>query len=379
MRMTASGIAPATMRALLAVCEAYRLQGDALTAEPVLNGHINETFLVTVSAAGREDGMYVFQNLNRYVFKDPLQIMQNIQRLSDWLDGPSGPARPGAGGGCSLVKFICNKDQQNYTVLEDGSFWRVSEFVRNSVTYETAKDADMLKRAGFAFGNFQQMLAGMPADELKETIPDFHHTRKRTAAFFEAVANDPHGRAAGLTEEIRFFERYRDHFAVLGELQDAGKLPLRITHNDTKCNNILFDRDSGEPLAVIDLDTVMPGLVAHDYGDAIRYAANTAAEDETDLSRVSLSLDYYRAFTEGFMEAVGTSLTEAEITYMALGAPTMTFEVALRFLTDYINGDRYFRIHREGHNLDRARCQIRLCKDMMEKYGQMCEIVSRCV
>lgn len=261
--------------------------------------------------------------------------------------------------------------------IYEGSYWRISSFVENSVTYETAEDLKVLTSAGYAFGRFQYFLSDFPMDRLYETIPDFHNTKKRLDNFFKIVDEDPLGRAKELDLEIEFFKNNRSLASKIIEMQERGELPLRVTHNDTKYNNILMDRDTSEPLCVIDLDTVMPGLTMYDFGDAIRFAANDALEDERDLSKVRLNMDKYEAFTKGFIGASKEILTENELRYMALGAVVITIELASRFLGDHINGDKYFKIHRENHNLDRARCQIRLAQDMLDKYDEMCDIVKK--
>jgi hypothetical protein len=239
------------------------------------------------------------------------------------------------------------------------------------------EDSKILRSAGYAFGRFQHLLSDFPMDRLYYTIPDFHNTRKRLKDLFDITAKDPLERTRECQQEIRFFERYREIATKLDDMLEKGEMPLRVTHNDTKYNNILMDRDTCEPLCVIDLDTVMPGLAVHDFGDAIRFAANTAAEDETDLSRVRLNMENYEEFARGFIKASKGFLTDNEIGNMALGAIVITIELASRFLADHIGGDKYFRIHREGHNLQRARCQIKLAEDMLSKYDDMCKIVEK--
>ena len=251
--------------------------------------------------------------------------------------------------------------------------------MKDSITYDFVENSQVLPSAGYAFGRFQAMFADFPLEKLHATIPDFHNTSKRLDTLFEVVAQDPLGRAKDLQDEIHFFEQHKELASRLDEMLAAGEVPLRVTHNDTKYNNILMHKDSGEPLCVIDLDTVMPGLAMHDFGDAIRFAANTAEEDEPDLSKVGINMDNYRAFTQGFVAACQGFLTPAEIDSMALGAITITIELASRFLADHINGDKYFRIHRENHNLDRARCQIKLAQDMIARYDEMCAVVRECV
>ncbi len=297
--------------------------------------------------------------------------MHNIKVISEYLDASAAEAE-----GCGVIRFMNSLDGENYAVC-DGNYWRVCRFVDNSVSFETAEDPRVLRSAGYAFGRFQRLLAGLPMGTLYETIPDFHNTKKRLSSFFDTAAADPEGRLKGVMDEVKFFERNASTASKLCDLLDEGSLPLRVTHNDTKYNNILLDKDTLEPLCVIDLDTVMPGLTMYDFGDAVRFAANRAVEDETDLRRVGLDPAGYEEFTNGFISASRDFLTEGEVANMALGAIVITIELASRFLADHINGDKYFRIHRENHNLDRARCQIRLAEDMMYRFGEMNRIVRK--
>lgn len=358
-----------TMELLEGVSERYNLGGKITGFVPCVNGHINDTYHVKCEG---DDGAYeyIFQRINDYVFEDPIKVMKNIKEITVYLQSKEDRK------GCDIITFLDNKDGKNYTLYE-GSYWRISSFVENSVTYETAEDLKVLTSAGYAFGRFQYFLSDFPMDRLYETIPDFHNTKKRLDNFFKIVDEDPLGRAKELDLEIEFFKNNRSLASKIIEMQERGELPLRVTHNDTKYNNILMDRDTSEPLCVIDLDTVMPGLTMYDFGDAIRFAANDALEDERDLSKVRLNMDKYEAFTKGFIGASKEILTENELRYMALGAVVITIELASRFLGDHINGDKYFKIHRENHNLDRARCQIRLAQDMLDKYDEMCDIVKK--
>ena len=260
--------------------------------------------------------------------------------------------------------------------MDNQGFWRISEYVPNSVTINTCDDLNKLRSAGKAFGNFQVMLSDFDATELYETIPNFHNTRSRIAVLMRHANEDPCGRADEVVEEIDRIKKLKPLAVRFNELIDSQEMPLRVTHNDTKINNVLFDKDTGEAKTVIDLDTVMPGLVAHDFGDAIRFAANTAAEDEPDLSKVSLDIDRFRAFAEGFIPELKHSLTPIEIKTMALGAFVMTVEVAVRFLDDYITGDQYFKTLYRGHNLVRARCQLKLAEEMYDRMGEMNKVIS---
>lgn len=359
-----------TTELLEKVSENYVISGSLSGYSKYVNGHINDTYRVDFHEESGESTSYVFQKINNYVFKEPQKVMSNIREINRYMDAIPNPPK------CRIISYFDTKDGGNFVRTEDG-FWRVCPFIKNSVSYETAEDPAILCSAGTAFGQFQSALSGFPMDRLYETIPGFHDTRSRLQDFFDKVSQDPLGRVKDLKEEIRFFEQTRKDAVKLGDLLEKGELPLRVTHNDTKYNNILMDKTTCEPLCIIDLDTVMPGLAMHDYGDAVRFAANTAAEDETDLSRVGLSQVNFEAFTKGFIGGAKELLGEKEINSMVDGAISITIELASRFLGDHIDGDRYFRIHHENHNLDRARCQIRMAEDMISKYDSMCNLVRR--
>ena len=357
-----------TLGILKKVSEKYVLSGTMGDFIHCNNGHINDTYHVKYS---NEDGIideYIFQRINEYVFKEPIKVMENIKQVSEHVKSRKMVED------CDIVTFFDNLDGKNYTVCE-GSYWRVCHYVLNSVSHETAEDPKVLQSAGYAFGRFQHLLSDLPMDRLHDTIPDFHNTKKRMKDFFDMVALDPQGRVKDVKEEIAFFEKNRELASKLIEMQKNGDLPLRVTHNDTKYNNILMDKTTCEPLCVIDLDTVMPGLSMYDFGDAIRFAANTAVEDEADLSKVGLNMVNYEEFSRGFIRASRDFLSKNEMENMALGAIVITIELASRFLADYLDGDKYFRIHRPNQNLDRARCQIRLAEDMMAKYDKMYKVI----
>ncbi len=361
-------------KALATLKELYGLPGVIADYDALVNGHINNTYRVKI-ADGEDITEYIFQKVNTYVFREPLNVMHNIKSVGHYL---ASLESSGAKRRCSITEYIDNKSGINYTVLEDGSFWRISLYVPNSVGYEHVEKPSVLYNAGYAFGDFISQLSGMNPDELSITIPDFHNTKKRLADFFKKVEEDPLGLAKNVRPEIEFFHEHQSEVELLCDMQNDGRLPTRVVHNDTKYNNILIDKTTDKPLCVIDLDTIMPGLAAHDFGDAIRFAANTACEDEVKLERVSLNLEYYEKFTSGFVKASKSILTDAEFETLAVGAPTITVELASRFLLDYLDGDKYFAVHREGHNLDRARCQIALARDMFKKLPKMEEIIKKC-
>lgn len=335
---------------------------DTITA-----GNINGTYRVFYKT---ETGLncYIFQKVNTYVFKNPEYIMSNIAYVTGHIQSKCGEGR-------QTLKFFTCDDGKNFYESGDGGFWRVCNNIE-SCSIDSCNDLNILRDVGKAFGEFQNMLADFDAAKLFETIPDFHNTKKRIQTLYAHIDEDVCGRVKDVTEEIAFIKRNEETAFKLTEMLEKGELPLRVTHNDTKINNVLFDSKTGSPIAIIDLDTVMPGLAMHDFGDAVRFACNTAAEDEKDVSLVSLDMDKFKAFAEGFISETEKALTRTEIETMTLGAVTITIELAVRFLDDYITGDKYFKTLYEGHNLVRTRCQLKLANDMLSKYDQMQEIIS---
>ncbi len=351
------------LQELREVGEAFRLKGEFDTYSLITHGNINTTYRVFYK---NPDKSYIFQKVNTYVFKEPVHIMKNIDLVTEHI------RKKNASG--AALHFHHTDSGKNYLFAADNTFWRVTNDIE-SLTYQGSSDPKVLFMAGKAFGEFQLALSDFDASLLYDTIPDFHNTKKRLEGFFANVEKDEYGRVKEVEREIDFIRSQRETASRLTEMFESGKIPARVTHNDTKINNVLFNKLTGQPLAVIDLDTVMPGLAAHDFGDAVRFAANTAAEDEKDLSKVSLSLELYESFAEGFISAAAPILTDAEIETMALGGLTIAIELGMRFLDDYITGDKYFTTHYEGHNLVRTRCQLALAADMIKKMEQMNEIV----
>lgn len=354
------------------VCTEFLIPGELVSYRHLTSGNINTTYYV-VCQDGAEQKDYLVQRVNSYVFKEPEKVMHNIELVTDHIRRQN-EAR-GIFGRRTRLHFHHTAEGSNYLILDEGEFWRLSNFIEDSLSFDIADDPKVLRMSGKAFGEFVRQLADFDAEKLYETIPHFHDTRKRLEEFLAHVEEDSCGRCEEVAEEIALIRESKELACKLNEMVDNGELPLRVTHNDTKTNNVLFDKDTLEPLVVIDLDTVMPGLAAHDFGDTIRFAANTAAEDEPDLSKVGLDLELFRAFAEGYLGAVGEWLTPEEIKSLALGTSTITLELAVRFLDDYITGDKYFKTLYPGHNLVRAKCQLALYKDMMNKMEQMQEIV----
>ena len=345
--------------------DAYSHVGTLRDAAPYGNGHINDTFL-TVTDQKR----YILQRINSDVFPRPWEIMENIERVTNHIRKKATEDVER-----STLTVVKTNDGASFFRDSIGSYWRLYDFVEGTVTRERVESPEDFSVCARAFGRFQGQLVDFPAKELFEGIRDFHNTPRRFENLMRAVEKDVCGRAASVAEEIRFATDRKEFCETLEKAREAGNLPLRVTHNDTKLNNILFDAADGRAVCVIDLDTVMPGYSVNDFGDSIRFGANTAAEDERDLSLVSMDLSLFRTYAEGFILGCEGRLTETEINLLPVGAMMMTLECGMRFLTDYLEGDVYFRTHREGHNLDRARNQFALVADMEKKLEQMNEIV----
>lgn len=353
------------MQALKAVGERFSLKGEFVSYNQMTNGNINSTYRV-VYREGDEARAYIFQRINQNVFKKPVEIMKNIELVTSHISSK----------GARSLSFYQSQNGENYYVEGDG-FWRVTDFIE-SVTFNLCEDARTISAVGEAFGDFQLQLADLDGSKLFETIPDFHNTRKRIEHLDASVRADVVGRVKLVKEELTFIDEVRDRVCQLSDRYAKGDFPVRVTHNDTKSNNVLFDKETLRPLVVIDLDTVMPGMAMCDFGDAVRFICNTANEDEPDLSKVSFDLEKYRAFCKGFIGKVKDGLTQAELDSMALGALTLTVELVVRFLDDYISGDTYFKLLYPEHNIVRTRCQMALAKDMLAKFDQMEQIVKEC-
>ena len=336
--------------------------------EPYGNGHINDTFLVVA------DKRYILQRMNTSIFTKPVELMENIIGVTEHIRKKTAEMG-GDVARCSLT-VVSTLDGARYFKDSEGYYWRLYDFVEGTVTKERVENANDFYTCAKAFGNFQQMLSDYPAETLNEPIANFHNTPWRYENLMKAVKADKCGRLASVLPEVEFAKEREEFCNILENARADGSLPLRVTHNDTKLNNILFDEKTQEPVCVIDLDTVMPGYSVTDFGDSIRFGANTAAEDETDLSKVTLDLELFKTYAKGFIEGCGGSLTKKEIELLPEGAMMMTLECGMRFLTDYLEGDTYFKIHRENHNLDRARNQFALVADMEKKLDQMNKIIN---
>jgi hypothetical protein len=349
------------------VAREFQIGGDFQSAVPYGSGHINDTYCAVFNQAGAPV-RYILQRINHHVFKNPVALMENIQRVTGHLaaqvDGQPDRSR-------RVLSLIPARDGLNWHLDAEGNYWRAYHFIPDARTYDAASSSAQAYQAAMAFGEFQKQLAGLPAPRLHDTIPDFHHTPKRFAALQQAIAADVAGRATLAKAEIDFALA---HQSICAELI-AANLPERVTHNDTKFNNVMLDDVTGEAICVIDLDTVMPGLALYDFGDMVRTTTSPAEEDEQDLSKVTMQFPMFEALVRGYLASAGGFLTKAEKSYLAFSSKLITFEIGIRFLADYLAGDTYFRVHREGHNLDRCRTQFKLIQSIEQQEEAMNRLV----
>ena len=356
------------------IAGAFANEGVLTVAEPYGNGHINDTFRLTYDING-QTSYVILQHMNRNVFSKPVEVMENIAGVTNFLKDKI--RQNGGDPDRETLTVIPAKDGKYYYQDETGEYWREYLFIADTICFDRAENEELFYESAYAFGNFQNMLAEYPAETLHETIVNFHNTKVRFAAFKKAVEEDVMGRAAEVREEIQFVLDREADANFFTELVEMGELPIRVTHNDTKLNNILMDSKTQKGLCVIDLDTVMPGLAMNDFGDSIRSGASTGDEDEKDLSKISCDIKLFDIYAKGFIEGCGGKLTDREIELLPMGAKIMTYECGLRFLMDYLQGDIYFKIHRPEHNLDRCRTQFKLVADMEAKWTQLQEIVNK--
>ncbi len=345
-------------------------------AVPYGCGHINDTFRADFQQNGRIK-RYIVQRINKNIFKEPEKVMENIGRVTRFLrkriiEAGGDPER-------QTLNIIPAKSGRDFAVTEDGEYWRVYVFIEGASIYETAEDASLIYAANKAFGNFQEMLSRLPGGRLHETIPDFHNTKKRFRNFVEVLEEDPLNRAASAKPEIDFYLKREPVASVIINALQSGEIPERITHNDTKLNNVLIDDATREGICVLDLDTVMPGSALYDFGDSVRIGACTAAEDEPNLDKVGIDLKLFECLTRGYLDAAKDFLTRKEIELLPFSAIVMAFECGMRFLTDYLNGDTYFKTSRPLHNLERCRTQMKITSEMEKSFGKMQAVVCECL
>ncbi len=353
----------------------FRFDGHFEDAAEINAGNINTTYHLIYRLPDGARREYLLQRINTYVFRDPDGVMRNIEAVTEHI--ARAYEAQGVDSSRRVLRVIPTTDGQSFFKQNEDSCWRAYNYVDHATAYNMPEKPEHFYEAGRAFGEFQRLLTDFPAAELIETIPDFHNTLKRFYAFVASVAADKAGRVRFLEDEIEFFFERRRAMSEIAKALDAGRLPVRVTHNDTKINNVMIDDETGHAICVIDLDTVMPGSALYDYGDAIRSGASTAAEDDPDFSKVSLDLNMFELFTRGFLSEVKDILTPAEIELMPRSVHIIACELAMRFLTDYIDGDLYFKIRTPDHNLVRARNQMALAKDIESKLDRMQAIVRK--
>ena len=357
------------------VAKNFQFEGSLKHIEPWGNGHINDTYLLTFAVGKMGYIQVILQRINKNVFPKPEEVMENMMNVTNHLhkkilENGGNPYR-------ETVNVIPALDNKPYYKETEQDYWRATMFISDATCYDVAESVEDFYQSAVAFGKFQSLLADFPAEELHETIKNFHNTKSRFMNFKKAVEEDVAGRAKDVAEEIQFVLDHEKDACYFVDLIEKQEVPIRVTHNDTKLNNIMIDNKTHKGICVIDLDTTMPGLAMYDFGDSIRFGASTGEEDEKDLSKVSCSMELFEAYTKGFIEGCAGKLTEREIELLPMGAKVITYECGMRFLTDYLQNDVYFKTSRKEHNLDRARTQFKLVSDMEKKWGQMQNIVKK--
>ena len=362
---------------LAQVCNNFQIYGDYISGMPYGSGHINDTFMIKYNQAG-ENIRYILQRINNYVFEDTIKLMENISRVTKHIsqkliaDGVEDVTR-------RVLTVVETNDSLPYYIDEYGNTWRVYLFIEKAQTYDILTSNIHAHTAAKAFGNFQQQLSDLDQTKkpLFETIPNFHNGPWRYQTFLDTLANDPHNRAKNAKNEIDFLISNASLFDIFPKLINDNKIPIRITHNDTKINNIMIDDETGEAVCVIDLDTVMPGLALYDFGDIVRTTVSASAEDEINLEEVYAQIPRFEAIVSGYLAGAGQFLNQTEKNHLVHAGKLITLMIGTRFITDYLNGDQYFKVHREGQNLDRCRTQFKLVQSIIDQEETMLKCVER--
>jgi len=355
------------------IFELFVADGTFLNGEPYGSGHIHDTFRIVTVENDKDD--YILQRLNNKIFKNIPELQHNIERVTVHLRNKLSIV-PGSDVKRECLSLVPSRDGKSWIIDDEHNYWRMYIFISNHYSYNVVDSPDKAFEGGKAIGRFQAMLSDMPGGPLFETIPWFHNIEKRLQTFNIKIRENPVGRVKSVAEEIDHILMKAEEMKIILRLGNEGKIPLRITHNDTKFNNILLNEDD-KALCVIDLDTVMPGYIHYDFGDAIRTVANTAFEDENDLSRIKMDINLFKAYSEGYLSETVETLNDVEKEFLAFAPRLITYTIAVRFLTDFIDGDNYFKIHHELHNLQRTRAQLRLVMSMEEQYEEMKRIISK--
>lgn len=352
----------------------FAIAGEFVEGHEINSGHINTTYLAEYERDNGERRRYILQRINEHVFKDPLAVMNNVECVTRHINWKVLRVKKDLGG--QTLNLYPARGGKFYAVGANGGIWRCYNFIEGCHTYDIVENTRQAYQAARAFGSFQDLVSDLPVVDIVDTIPDFHNTPKRFDRLMEVVAADPMGRLASVKDEVEFVKARKDDCYRLLRLKAEGVLPERITHNDTKLNNVMIDAETDEAVCVIDLDTVMPGLSLYDFGDLVRTATSPASEDETDLSKVQMRMPMFEALVEGYLDGCDC-LCQAEIDHLAFGGKVITMETGIRFLTDYLEGDVYFKTQRDGHNLDRCRTQLKLVERIEEQEEAMNSFVSR--
>ena len=340
----------------------FAVQGESIRGEEIDSGHINSTYCASYRQTTGQNQRYVIQAINRNVFKDPYAVMNNVERVTRHINSRVLRVKKDLGG--QTLNLFPARTGGSWIEDDQGRVWRCYNCIEGCVTYDVVENTRQAYQAARAFGSFQDLVSDLDAASITATIPDFHHTRRRFARLLEVAAADPLGRLAAVRAEFEFIRRREDQVGRLLDLAAAGQIPVRVTHNDTKINNVMIDAATDEAVCVIDLDTVMPGLALYDFGDLVRSATSPAAEDETDLAKVAMRMPMFEALVEGYLDAAGDFLNDTEVEHLAHAGKLMSLEVGIRFLTDHLEGDVYFKTHHPGHNLERCRTQLKLVESI---------------
>lgn len=357
------------------VINEFQYEGKLVFIKPYGSGHINDTFLLKYEIGYMRSLNVILQRMNREIFEKPVELMENVIGVTEHLKKKI--VEMGGNPERETLNLIPAKNGKKYVIDSQGEYWRSYIYITDATSYDKVEKPEDFYESAVAFGKFQGLLSDYPAESLHDTIRGFHDTKARFLAFQNAVEKDICGRKASVKKEIEFVLEHEKLTTVFDTLIRKGEIPLRVTHNDTKLNNVMIDDKTGKGICVIDLDTIMPGLAMNDFGDSIRFGASTAAEDEIDLTKVSCDMNLYEIYLRGFLKGCNGKLTSKEMELLPFGAKVMTFECGMRFLTDYLEGDHYFKIHRENHNLDRCRTQFKLVEDMENKWEIMQKITEK--
>ncbi len=356
----------------------FAISGEFLYGEELCNGHINTTYRACYRTEDGTEERYILQRINDYVFKDPVMVMKNVEKVTRHIRWKTIRHRRNTAG--QPLTLYPARGGRNYIDLpEEGGMWRCYNNIEGTHTYDVVENTRQAYQAGYAFGSFQELISDMNPEDLRESIPDFHHTPRRYEALLQSAKADVAGRAANCEAELAMLRAWAPMYSRLIDMQAAGTLPTRITHNDTKINNVMLDEETDEAVCVIDLDTVMPGLSLYDFGDMVRTATCTAEEDEEDLSRVVMQMPFFESLAEGYLDAAHEFLTQSEIDQLAFAGWLITTEIGIRFLTDYLDGDKYFRTEKPEHNLIRARNQLALARSIESNLPRMERFIRRLV